>query len=727
MKFIKCDYLRLFFIVTLIFQNTLILTKYQFINFKSLTSNRVKKERYTYHIFSKIQSILSSEKIIKFLTKNKTEFSNDRLVDVKVIKHKENLSNNKKIGIQWTSELTFISSNTWIGLYQYGQKVTQSSMSSKNKIKVKHTSGKGYLELPNESGIYQFRYIQDNNLHTIAYSEPIVINPPENLIFIKTNKSIVNLNEKLAISWYINKDLFILIQNQLKSEKIKINLCLNLLGNYDECLWSKLLTDVNQTNEGNLEIQMPDYAGYFVFRIILKSQNNPKTFTLSISDNIIHVTDFKFNFLFLSQTFVTGSSIETEWIVVKESQKGDWIGLYSIENCELFAQSSLRPVAELKTRGENLGKFKAILPPNTDSGQYFFVYFQKHVPVAVSEIVNLKQPEVKCPNPEKFSEIEKLIKKSFYKIDKRKVSNETISYTKSKIKNLIIIVTENHSFDAYFGNYCKKKPGSNPTCTQGPNCCEQPPTKVSGFKPVKLTDKQNKKWDPNHNQDCELCEINQGKMDGFVKNCFCSNHQNFAVSDIKTVKILHEFAKEYSLADRYFTPSAGASSQNDMYFARAKYVFKDNVRIGSGSVGSLCSYKNRMPSHLTLYYDPTITSLLSKCGRSLKTYAEGYKIAKMGQERCYPHGFDSSDIPYQFYAGLMDHPDFISDFEKFKIDLEGHRLPDVSFIKPLGIRSGHPGNKISSELKFVKKIVDKINNSEKYREETFIINRSTNF
>src|SRR5437870_834222 len=43
----------------------------------------------------------------------------------------------------------------------------------------------------------------------------------------------------------------------------------------------------------------------------------------------------------------------------------------------------------------------------------------------------------------------------------------------SNIQHLVVIVQENHTFDNYFGNYCTAAVGSNPTCTDGPGCCEK--------------------------------------------------------------------------------------------------------------------------------------------------------------------------------------------------------------------------------------------------------------
>jgi phospholipase C len=50
----------------------------------------------------------------------------------------------------------------------------------------------------------------------------------------------------------------------------------------------------------------------------------------------------------------------------------------------------------------------------------------------------------------------------------------------TKIKHLIVVIQENHSFDSYFGRYCQAQVMSNPSCTSGPSCCERGPDTQPG-------------------------------------------------------------------------------------------------------------------------------------------------------------------------------------------------------------------------------------------------------
>src|SRR5258708_23220174 len=75
----------------------------------------------------------------------------------------------------------------------------------------------------------------------------------------------------------------------------------------------------------------------------------------------------------------------------------------------------------------------------------------------------------------------------------------------SKIQHVVLIVQENHTFESYFGRYCQAAAGSNPSCTQGPSCCERAPDhEPQGTAPLVLDDVSNFAKDRAHDQACEL-------------------------------------------------------------------------------------------------------------------------------------------------------------------------------------------------------------------------------
>ncbi len=301
----------------------------------------------------------------------------------------------------------------------------------------------------------------------------------------------------------------------------------------------------------------------------------------------------------------------------------------------------------------------------------------------------------------------------------------------SNIKHVIIIVQENHTFDNHFGRYCQAAPGSNPSGNIGPGACEAAPAKDPSGAPMGvLTDKLHGDRDPNHDADCEIEEVNGGKMDKFA-SAECGGPGNVVAADQSTVKPYWELAAGGAIADHYFQAVMGASSSNDMYLARAGYVFKDNDAIPKGAIGTTCSTPD---TPQTEYSDATIGDLLNNAGVSWKFYAEGYQrlVDAVQKGACptpppecnkadtYPCIYDPSDVPFQYYRGLRE--DYMRDLNLFKKDLDDGTLPAVSYIKALGYRTEHPGggNTLTDGVQFVTGIVDAVENSQ-YRGDTLIL------
>jgi len=130
------------------------------------------------------------------------------------------------------------------------------------------------------------------------------------------------------------------------------------------------------------------------------------------------------------------------------------------------------------------------------------------------------------------------------------------STTASGVEHLIVILSENHSFDSYFGKYCTATAGSSPTCGYGPQCCEAAPVYLTGSNgivfPVTLTDATNLAYDPSHSKSSELCEQNGGKLDKYISGGGCpwSSDSNFAVATSSSLSTYYSYAQKYALADR---------------------------------------------------------------------------------------------------------------------------------------------------------------------------------
>ncbi|MDB4986653.1 MAG: Acid phosphatase [Myxococcaceae bacterium] len=297
----------------------------------------------------------------------------------------------------------------------------------------------------------------------------------------------------------------------------------------------------------------------------------------------------------------------------------------------------------------------------------------------------------------------------------------------SNIKYLVVIVQENHTFDDHFGRYCKAATGSNPTCTEGPACCEAAPTAdPSG---ASYVDSESllrgiSIHDPDHTMVCELSEMNGGKMDRYAAGVQCSNPGNVMLANAKVIQPLWDLAARGALADRWFQPLVGQSSANDLYFARAQYGFSDNAFDPQGAVGTGCP----VAQNTGLLSGTTIADLLQAAGVPWAFYAEGYAaaVAAKQQGTCsatvsgcplqlpvYPCIYDPGDNPFQYFSSSQDKPESSRDFTRLANDLVEHSLPAVSFIKAIGFRSEHPGygTRLTDGVQFVSDVVTAIEQS----------------
>jgi phospholipase C len=250
---------------------------------------------------------------------------------------------------------------------------------------------------------------------------------------------------------------------------------------------------------------------------------------------------------------------------------------------------------------------------------------------------------------------------------------------------------------------------------------------------VLLDDSENNAYDPNHSQGCELGEINGGRMNHFVQGTDCSDRRNFAYAQRSTAGIYWDLADHYALADHYFQSIAGASSSNDMYFARAQYVFTDNSLIPA-SAGSVCGGE---PSPARrIFEDKTIGSLLEEHGTPWAFYAEGYEATLQALKHSgscmaphpscpsgvqdYPCTYDPRDNPFQYYRSSLDTPATERDYSRFTADLQAGTLPSVSWIKGLGFRTEHPGSNIRDGMEFVDGVIKAVLSSA-YARDTLVL------
>ncbi len=305
----------------------------------------------------------------------------------------------------------------------------------------------------------------------------------------------------------------------------------------------------------------------------------------------------------------------------------------------------------------------------------------------------------------------------------------------SKIKHVVVVIQENHTFDNHFGRYCTAPAGSNPTCTNGAMCCERAPdTDASGNKPIVLDDAAQAFHDPDHTAECETKEMHGALMDRYATTVECGGPENLAVADQKTVQPYWDLAKTGALADRYFQPEIGQSSANDMYFARAAHVFDDNAFEPKGAFGTPCSLQS---ANIAEYTDTTLGDLLSAASVPWAFYVEGYDAQATAQRggKCAertdacpgnvnfsPCTFEPGDVPFEYFTSTRDNPKVIRDLSTLDVDLAIGTLPAIVFVKALGYHSEHPvaRTRITDGVAFVSSIAQRIWAS-RYRASTLFL------
>jgi phospholipase C len=221
-------------------------------------------------------------------------------------------------------------------------------------------------------------------------------------------------------------------------------------------------------------------------------------------------------------------------------------------------------------------------------------------------------------------------------------------------------------------------------------------------------------------------------MDRFA-TASCGGPRNVALSDPAIVKPYWDLAAGGAIADRYFQPVVGQSSANDMYFARAGFVFNDNDVGPKDALGLTCGLA-APPMEFT---EPTIGDLLTAKGVPWTFFAEGYgaMAEAVSAKRCpdapedcpaqlrfYPCVFDPSDVPFQYYPSTRDNGATMKDLSAFEAALNAETLPAVSFVKPIGYKTEHPGlrNKLSAGVEIVTTLIDEVLRSP-YRNNTLVL------
>lgn len=237
--------------------------------------------------------------------------------------------------------------------------------------------------------------------------------------------------------------------------------------------------------------------------------------------------------------------------------------------------------------------------------------------------------------------------------------------TQTPIKNVIVVMFENHTFDNYFGSF----PGVNGvTLTPAPN-------------PMMS--------DVLHNYCHCVASFDGGKLDGF-------NSQALVTYRESDVPALWNYARQFGLSDNFYTSAFTNSTPNHLYMIAAQSggIFDTEYRQG--------------------FCGAPANNLLLSMGADGVQYLQYpcVDIASIPEELSY------AGVPWRYYVtspmwnapnfikNLAGSPDVIANPSQILTDIQKSALAAVSWVCPHGQESDHPAYPVGPAQNFLVQLVN---------------------
>lgn len=302
-----------------------------------------------------------------------------------------------------------------------------------------------------------------------------------------------------------------------------------------------------------------------------------------------------------------------------------------------------------------------------------------------------------------------------------------------KVKHVVVIYMENHSFDNLYGQFEGANGLSNATTESITQLDREgnvykflPPIPRSSAFPTNIPNgyfnidqyvpADQETPDVLHQYYQERAQINGGKMNKFAAY---NSTAGMTMGNYKTALLpLYPIAKQYTLCDNFFHSAFGSSFLNHQWLISAATPYFPNAPermrakldktgklIKDGSVTpdgyavntvysenlphpAAAKKENLVPSQT----NPTIGDRLSDKGISWAWYSGGWDDAIAG----HPDGsFQYHHQPFIYFKryadGTKEKADHLKDENDFLKAAQDGTLPAVAFVKPLGKVNEHPG------------------------------------
>lgn len=302
----------------------------------------------------------------------------------------------------------------------------------------------------------------------------------------------------------------------------------------------------------------------------------------------------------------------------------------------------------------------------------------------------------------------------------------------NKVKHVVVIYMENHSFDNLYGQF----PGADGLAQAKPENIIQldhenqpyntlPPIPRSSAFPTNLANTyfnidqyiaaDQVTPDVTHRFYQEQLQINGGKMNKYAHYNFT---KGFAMGYYRTKDLpLYDLAKKYTLCDHFFHSVFGGSFLNHQWLVAAAsplfpnspasitaQVDADGKLIKDGTVtpdGYAVNTINSINLHpakgnpdflLPTQTGPNIGDRLSDKGISWAWYSGGWDNAIAGKP---DPSFTYHHQPFAYFTryaeGTPGRKEHLKDETEFLDAAKKGTLPAVSFVKPIGLENEHPG------------------------------------
>lgn len=308
----------------------------------------------------------------------------------------------------------------------------------------------------------------------------------------------------------------------------------------------------------------------------------------------------------------------------------------------------------------------------------------------------------------------------------------TASAQITKVKHVVVIYMENHSFDNLYGEFPgadglkqAKKENIIQLDAAGKPYEVLPPIPRSSAFPTNLRNDyfnidqyvaaDQVSPDVTHRFYQEQLQINGGKMDKFA---LYNDTKGFTMGYYKTPELpLYELARKYTLCDHFFHSVFGGSFLNHQWLIAAASpvdanapdsirarvdatgkLIKDGTVTPDGYAVNTVNSVNLHPKTLKPVYlvpnqtNPTIGDRLSDKGISWAWYSGGWNNAVAGKaDRTFTYHHQPFAYFKRYAEGTKERKEHLRDETEFLAAAKKGTLPAVSFVKPIGLENEHPG------------------------------------